>query len=1212
MNNRDGDFRYMAISDFMTEIQKDYFKLDAESEKKIVNKLLEMVAKDGNADVKALAVKCLGPLATHAQETQLQNMIDKLGNYLLNDNMEDEIRDISSIGLKTVIAEVPETQTDTVNLIISRLSPRLVEVIGKDSKPEVVILCLDVMIDLLSRWGKEMGKQKLYEKIQRAVLPRLQDAQSASRKKAIGCLSYLSVSIPDNLFAELTEFLIKNIESSKKQDHILTYIQAIASVSRAVGFRFGKHLDRIVPILIKHCNQENTNDELRENCLQAFESIVLRCPKESDQFLVKIENLCLKYISYDPNIVEDSEGEGEEQDDMDMDDGENEYGDSDYDFTDDDDMSWKVRKSSTRCITAIIRTRPERLGHLFETVAPTLVKRFKEREENVKLDVFSAYVELLRQTAHVGGIDRELGAGQETGITSKLRAHIPSIVKALVKELKGKSLKTRPGVFQLLVELVTVLPGILSEHIKEFLPGIENALGEKNTSSALKIEALLFLRALLQYHKPQVFIPHLKSITPPVFNAIKDRYYKITAEGLRVGCQLTKVLAHDPADSPHVEELFNSTYDRLKQLDIDQEVKEVAIECTGLIISQLGNLLQKHVADCLKILVDRLSNEVTRLVTVKTFESIAGSHLNIDLEPVLGDVLKHLTSFLRQHNRQLKQATLTCLTVIINNYGKSKVAQPLYHPLLKELSEIISEVDLHLSHLSLTVCATILNSCNSAAETVKATVLPKCHTLLKSALLQGSVLDSVLLLFKEMLNSKSKDLSYDALLSGLIALGSAEHLPKQSYHSIAQCIATLVANNDAKDATVSKFVEDTVKGKTDSVKLLSLYCIGEIGRRVDLSANASVKKNILASLDSNSEEIKSAASVALGCIACGNLTKYLPDILSEISANPKRQYLLLGSLREFIVRLSQTPEGISIMVAFSDKLLALLLSHTTTEEEGTRNVVSECLGKLALIESEKVIKTLQNESRSKDKNTRACVTTAVKSAITEKPNPPLDHLLSQNISSFLDLLADEEIVVRKASLLTMNYCAHHKPQIIREPLGKYLPALYGETVVKPNLIHEVDVGPFKHKTDLGTDLRQAGFETMYTLLDTCLSRLDLVEFIRHITSGLTDTHDIQMLNHLILMRLSKKAGAALVASLDGLVEPLKAAVTSKPKDQAVQQQVERNEELIRSALRAVLAIAKIPEVENSHNFQEFMRTTVMQAPVKEKYEALLREQQLDR
>jgi len=1208
MNSRDGDFRYMAISDFMTEIQKENFKLDAESEKKIVNKLLDMVAKDGNADVKALAVKCLGPLATTAQEAQLQNMIDKLGNYLLADNMEDEIRDISSIGLKTVIAEVPDTKTETVNLIISRLAPRLVEVIGKDSKPEVVVLCLDVMNDLLSRWGKEMGKQKLYDKIQKSVLPHLQDAQSANRKKAIGCISFLSVSIPDNLFVELTEFLIKNLETSKKPDHVRTYIQATGAISRAVGFRLGKHLNRIVPILFRYCKQEDTDDEIKENCLQTFESLVLRCPKEADQYLEQIETLCQKFISYDPNYVDESEGEADAEE-MEVDDGEgSEFDDSDYDFTDDDDMSWKVRKSATRCLTAIIKTRPERLNHLYQIVAPTLVKRFKEREENVKLDVFNAFVELLRQTAIVG-LEKENAAG-ESSLASQLEAHIPSIVRALVKELKGKSLKTRPGVFQLLVELVTVLPGSLSKHVKDFLPGLESSLSDKNSSSALKIESLLFLRALLQHHKPADFHPYLKTLTPPVYKAVLDRYYKITAEGLRVSCQITRVLAEASSSfdaKPYAQELYDTTLERLKQLDIDQEVKEVAIECMGLIISLLGDKLNNGaVPAALKMLTERLGNEVTRLVTVKAFEQIAGSHLKIDIQPVLEEVVKLLATFLRQHNRQLKQATISALTVIINNYGKAHGVQ--YDAVLKELAEIVSEQDLHLSHLALNATASILHVDPSAAELIKSHVLPRCYALLKSALLQGLVLDSMLSLFKELVTANTKQLPFDALLTGLIQLGSTEGLSKQSYHSIAQCIAVLVANNNAgRDATVKKFVSDIVEGKTESSKLLSLYCIGEIGRRVDLSDNASVKKNILASLDSQSEEIKSAASVALGCVAVGNLSHFLPDILSEINSNEKRQYLLLGSLREVIVRLSLSTEGTQQISAFFDKLLSLLFKHTATSEEGTRNVVSECLGKLALIEPEKVITTLKKEINSQEKYTRACVTTAIKSAVIEKSHP-VDHVLAEHISDFLSLLQDKEIVVRKAALLSLNYLAHHKPQIIRPLLPQYLPALYNETTVKAELIREVDVGPFKHKVDQGIELRQAAFEAMYTLLDTCLPRLDLVEFIRHLVPGLGDIYDIQMLNHLIIMRLAKKAGASLVGSLDALVEPLKVAVTTTPKDQAVQQQVERVEELIRSALRAVVAIVKILEAENSHNFQEFMRTTVSQGALKEKYDAIYKEQ----
>lgn len=66
----------------------------------------------------------------------------------------------------------------------------------------------------------------------------------------------------------------------------------------------------------------------------------------------------------------------------------------------------------------------------------------------------------------------------------------------------------------------------------------------------------------------------------------------------------------------------------------------------------------------------------------------------------------------------------------------------------------------------------------------------------------------------------------------------------------------------------------------------------------DLSEISSLKHIILNSFSSHSEEVKSAASYTLGNIAVGNLPKYLPFILKEIEAQPKRQYLLLHSLKE--------------------------------------------------------------------------------------------------------------------------------------------------------------------------------------------------------------------------------------------------------------------------------------------------------------------------
>ena len=52
------------------------------------------------------------------------------------------------------------------------------------------------------------------------------------------------------------------------------------------------------------------------------------------------------------------------------------------------------------------------------------------------------------------------------------------------------------------------------------------------------------------------------------------------------------------------------------------------------------------------------------------------------------------------------------------------------------------------------------------------------------------------------------------------------------------------------------------------------------------------------------------------------------------------------------------------------------------------------------------------------------------------------------------------------------------------------------------MIREVEMGPFKHTVDDGLDLRKAAFECMYTLLDTCLDKLDLFEFLNHVEDGL--------------------------------------------------------------------------------------------------------------
>ena len=49
----------------------------------------------------------------------------------------------------------------------------------------------------------------------------------------------------------------------------------------------------------------------------------------------------------------------------------------DDEYEDDDDVSWKVRRASAKCLAAILGSRPELLTSFYHTVSPVLIAQFK-------------------------------------------------------------------------------------------------------------------------------------------------------------------------------------------------------------------------------------------------------------------------------------------------------------------------------------------------------------------------------------------------------------------------------------------------------------------------------------------------------------------------------------------------------------------------------------------------------------------------------------------------------------------------------------------------------------------------------------------------------------------------------------------------------------------------------------------------------------------
>jgi cullin-associated NEDD8-dissociated protein 1 len=68
-----------------------------------------------------------------------------------------------------------------------------------------------------------------------------------------------------------------------------------------------------------------------------------------------------------------------------------EFEDDEAIHEDDDDTSWKVRRAAIKAIDAIISSRPELLRTFYKRYSKSLVNRFKERDDNVKCNVFETF-----------------------------------------------------------------------------------------------------------------------------------------------------------------------------------------------------------------------------------------------------------------------------------------------------------------------------------------------------------------------------------------------------------------------------------------------------------------------------------------------------------------------------------------------------------------------------------------------------------------------------------------------------------------------------------------------------------------------------------------------------------------------------------------------------------------------------------------------------
>jgi len=229
-------------------------------------------------------------------------------------------------------------------------------------------------------------------------------------------------------------------------------------------------------------------------------------------------------------------------------------------------------------------------------------------------------------------------------------------------------------------------------------------------------------------------------------------------------------------------------------------------------------------------------------------------------------------------------------------------------------------------------------------------------------------------------------------------------------------------------------------------------------------------------------------------------------------------------------------------------------------------------------------------------------------AIGEYENAIDDTLRTTIIPEAMKKLSDGNVSVRRCATLLLGLAAHNKLFLVQDLLPSCMPPLIEQTKPDPSLIRVVNLGPFKHKIDDGLEQRKSAFDCLGILISKCWQSLpEQTTILNAIVGGLTDQYEVKLKCHDLIITLAQSSPTMMLSILDQVVEPFTKTLTTRVKSDAVRQEVDRNEDMLRSCLRAVDALDRIDGSHNILAFKTFLQNTVQSGPIAPKFKSIVKE-----
>lgn len=1123
----------------------------------------------------------LEPLSKLIDDDLMQQVLTIL---LRKQKEKREDTSVPTMALRAVITNVNATPA-VARIVTHLVLPGLYE-----SLETLSVDFMDVIIDVLKRFGSSLGASEVKKTLE-ALITLVSDSKGLVRKRAVTATGLLGRYLNDRQWSSLEGFLLDGLEGSNASTSNAMVLLA-GTLARTepnrVRASFPKLLPKLlacIPADLEELDGEDLNVAI-DTCEGVFTSIEALLGLGSATvapYVSELLDVCRRFIAFDPNFIGLA---GDDDDEMQMED-EDGFGlesDDEADFSDDEDQSWKLRRYSARLAGSIGVLNQRQLPLVYSKVLALLVSRLTaEREDTVKGAVIVALAELVILAKNDGyyytfkSAREHVRRGSESSIAveddpqRELERQVPAIVKASLKELEAK--KTVPvtnshAYLTLLGNLVASLDGI-DEELDAIVKVLE-ALSR--TKVSLMPEILALVSTILEYSSGS---SHLGQLASVITRGIQDSYYKVASDALAVSEVLAKRLGATSArlTDDLLKDLVENTIKRSNDISLDLETRERATRALAHLVpnTQAVNL-DSVIQDLCNVISNLLASETTRLVSMEAIDVLCSSEKPPSISSDwLSSWIEKLLTLLNQNSRQVRVSALRALRAITQYARDHDVEGDLSASLQQACTTLLQKytvqeggnseaVVLNLATMILTNAVRYVDPAGLSnfilgviGEQYQAAPLISTSNVVQIGSSSNESLERLVREFVLVHRSS------EPVMKSLLEMVTNKRTSNPDL--AAKVVATIITAVplDTKLVEVSQNIENGV----DLQWSILLY--GNIGHLVPLSADLGPLYSRL----QKGDELKLVVTQAIGQIVAKNPEPYLDELLQRVSSSSDDAFLYVAAIRGVIEGAGKD------LVLHAEKIWASLFQIDAEGEESEQAVIAECVGRLAILNPETFLPQLRSYISSPRASVRATVVSAVKYTFGQS-DARYDGLLRPIVADFLALMDDDDINIRQLALAALVSALHNKPHLVIPHLGRLLPLLYRETIVREDLIRVVQMGPFKHNIDDGLDLRKSAYETIYTLVSTTSAEqfnsfATVDQLVERVIAGLSDKdHDIKVLSCLIIGKLASLDISILTSggTLDVVITKFSGLLAVVVKENAIKQDFEKQSEIVRNVHRA--------------------------------------------